>query len=242
MKSSDYSSFGTLLLVLFFLLFIQCRNGESMKSCTISGSLKGITGHLYLYEQGTTGIHIIDSVIPDREGTFTLRFEPSETGFFFLKTISDNPLVFICSPGEQFLVRGNAVWFPDSVVIEGNRETELLRDFYQYSRINQKHIDSLQALLDQHKEDSSFYILTVSLEPVFQDIWNSQRRYEQQFIREHAGTLASLLVVNYHFGVRPVLSPKSDYSDYKLVDSGLQVTYPENRHTLFFRQWLHGIR
>ena len=51
-----------------------------------------------------------------------------------------------------------------------------------------------------------------------------------------------MLVVNFHFGARPVLSLDEDYADYCVVDSGLRADYPDNKHTRFFHRWLKEVR
>ena len=90
--------------------------------------------------------------------------------------------------------------------------------------------------------EEGFYELTVMVDSLFNQIWERQRRYQKAFIREHAGDFSTLLVVNYHFGVRPVLSPKTDAEDYMRVDSGLMSNYPGNLHTIFFHKWLREVK
>ena len=73
----------------------------------------------------------------------------------------------------------------------------------------------------------------LQFDTLFRQIWEEQRAYEIKFLEEHPGSLTSLIVVNYSFGVRPVLSMDEDLAWYRKVDSSLTARFPGNRHVIY---------
>jgi hypothetical protein len=53
------------------------------------------------------------------------------------------------------------------------------------------------------------------------------------FIDNHPASLASLIVLNYAFGMSPVLSPDEDSAYYQKLDSTLSRQFPGNKHVKF---------
>ena len=193
-------------------------------------------------EQQPVELIPIDSTIVSAEEGFYFIILPSESGIYSLMFNPEQQVVFIASPGDTITVTGDLDHYPESIEVRGNEEAILLQTFYTYSNKNHRKIDSLQAIVELQQNDPDFYQLTLQLDSAFAEIWDEQRTYEKVFIRDHPGTLATLLVVNYHFGVRSILSPDIDSSDYNRVDSGLMATYPDNKHTQFFHRWLKEVK
>lgn len=229
--------------LLFSLLLITSScNRSNEKRIFISGEVEGITGTIYLLEQTTMELQKIDSAIPDEKGLFQWSAASDETSIYSCQLTPDDPVVFIAKPGDSIRIKGDLNQEPSVVRVSGNRESDLLQTFYTFSSRNLREVDSLQMLIDRNQGEPDFYELTVRVDSIFNQIWERQLEYEKKFILEHAGDFSTLLVVNYHFGVRPVLSPKTDAEDYRRVDSGLIANYPGNRHSLFFHQWLKEVK
>ncbi len=225
------------------LLFIASGCSPSQENrIIITGQIEGVLGMIYLQEQKTSGLVKIDSAIPDEKGMFHWSVLAGETSIYSLLSEPDERLVFIAKAGDSIRITGNMNQYPSLLQVAGNSESTLIQSFYAYSARNIREVDSLQLIIDIHQGDPGFYELTVMADSLFNQIWERQREYEKNFIREHAGTFSSLLVVNYHFGVRPVLSLKTDAEEYLRVDSGLMAAYPGNRHTLFFHQWIKQVK
>ncbi|NQV03137.1 MAG: DUF4369 domain-containing protein [Bacteroidia bacterium] len=234
-------SIPIICLLITLLLFSACQFDDENQFFVI-GQIEGAAGKLYLLEQKTFELQRIDSVEPADKGRFQCSVEADETSIYALRVAPGEQVVFIASPGDTIRITGNPDHYPFIFQVAGNVESELLQAFYTYSAGNLRKVDSLQLLIEMNQGESDFYELTVMVDSMFNQIWETQRQYEKAFILEHAGAFSTLLVVNYHFGVRPVLSPGTDAVDYRRVDSGLMVTYPGNRHTLFFHQWLKEIK
>jgi len=197
---------------------------------------------VYLLEQTTSELIRIDSTVPDDHGIISISTKADETGIYALRITTDHQVVFIAEPGDTVLITGNINTFPFNIQVSGNEESELLHTFYLYSAKNLREVDSIQWVIERSQGEEDFYELTLKADSSFNQIWERQKRYEIEFINENAGKFSTLLVVNYHFGVKPVLSPKEDAELYRRVDSGLMAGFPGNRHTFFFHQWLKEVR
>ncbi|MBE0647984.1 MAG: DUF4369 domain-containing protein [Bacteroidales bacterium] len=238
---SLFHYFAISLFVTSILLLSACSH-KNENRIIITGQVEGASGIIYLQEQTTFELLKIDSMIADSEGRFSLDVKTDQASIYSVRLTPDDQVVFIAQPGDSVQIEGNLNQFPSQIRASGNSETDLLQDFYDFSTGNLREVDSLQRIIELNQGEENFYELTVYTDSLFNQIWVRQRLYEKEFIRNHAGDFSTLLVVNYHFGVGPVLSPKNDKEDYKRVDSGLMANYPGNRHALFFHQWLKEAR
>lgn len=236
-------SFYRAISVLFFGTFLlySCSNSHRDR-ILVQGRIDGVTEIVYLLEQTTSELIKIDSTVPDDHGIFSISTKADETGIYALRITTDHQVVFIAAPGDTLLITGNLNAFPSNIQVSGNEESELLHTFYLYSAKNLREVDSIQRVIERSQGEEDFYELTLKADSSFNQIWERQKRYEIEFINENAGNFAILLVVNYHFGVKPVLSPKEDPESYRRVDSALMAGFPGNRHTFFFHQWLKEVK
>jgi hypothetical protein len=150
--------------------------------------------------------------------------------------------VLMLNPGDKIDLSGSARDFPDNVVVKGPKEAMLLNDFFRHTRANERQVDSLEMLLAERQDSSDYYQLTQKLDTPFRQIWDRQRSYEMTFIDNNSGSLASLVVLNYAFGMSPVLSPEEDFAWYRKLDSALFVKFPENKHVKFHHQRVENDR
>ncbi|TSA23640.1 MAG: hypothetical protein D4R67_13200 [Bacteroidetes bacterium] len=240
--TNGFSPKGAQIWMIVLLLLVTACQRQPAHLVVVQGTMEGTAGMLWLLEQKTFELQKIDSVTPDTGGTFRICIPSSGTNIFALRNTAGDQAVFIATAGDSISVSGRLDLFPPEFRVSGNKESELLQTFYDYSYGNLRKVDSLQVLIERNQGEEGFYELTVRVNSLFNQIWEAQRAYEKDFIHDHAGAFATLLVVNYHFGVRPVLSVKTDAADYRRVDSGLMAAYPGNKHTLFFHQWLKEMK
>jgi hypothetical protein len=222
---------------LSLLLFLaSCQHPAEIKTL-IKGKLTNAGGFkLTLQEMGTHEIKTVDSIIPDINGEFGFAPVVTETGFWLLKSPEGKVLVLLITAGDLVDIAGDALEFPNNLVINAPKETILLHDFFQFTHQNERLVDSLEILLAERQDSSDYYQLTQQLDTVFHKIWDNQLDYEKTFIETHSGSLASLVVLNYAFGMSPVLSPEEDFLYYAKVDSALFLKFPGNKHVKYHHQ------
>ena len=63
-----------------------------------------------------------------------------------------------------------------------------------------------------------------------------QKILERTFIKQNPGSLTSLIVLNYKFGLTPVMKMEDDFSVFLDIDSALSIHYPDNKHVIFHHQ------
>jgi hypothetical protein len=222
------------IVLILFINSCQQRHGDM---AVIEGNLSDAAGtKLTLQEMDTHEIRPIDSIVLGQSGKFDFRPVTPEPGFWLLKSETGKVLVMMLDAGDKVTLTGSAHSFPDQVFLEGPRETKLLNDFFRYTRQNELMVDLLEMLIAEHQDSSDYYQYTQKLDTIFKTIWENQRSYEMAFIDSYPGSLASLIVLNYAFGMSPVLSPEEDFGYYKKLDSALFRKFPENKHVKFHHQ------
>ena len=203
----------------------------------VKGNLPDAAGiKLILQEMDTKEIHSIDSVVPDQSGKFSFTPVIMEPGFWLIKDPTGKIIVLLVQPGDHVELSGSVRDFPDQIVMKGPEETMLLNDFFRHTRVNERRVDSLEMLLVERQDSSDYYQLTQKLDTSFRQIWESQRKYEMSYIDTHSGSLASLVVLNYAFGMSPVLGEEEDFGYYQKLDSALYKKFPKNKHVKFHHQ------
>jgi len=233
-KDNMITRFKDILMIAGLLMILgSCGEGEK-GTASIEGRFEGGADlKLKLEELDPMGTVPIDSLATGRDGSFRFAISPKEPGFYIVKTGDNRMTVVTVAPGDTVQLSCNAADFPGKVGISGPEDARLLGEFFAFSSRQKARSDSLQEVLDLHRGDSLFVALTLKADTIFKQIWNEQRAYETSFLEQHPTSFAALIVVNYSFGVRPVLSMDEDMAWYKRVDSALAARFPGNRHVVY---------
>ncbi len=226
------------LIFAFVILmaFTACHR-ESRLPATIQGRLPGGAGmKLILEEMDTHAIHPFDSITLDPAGSFTFKIPVTSAGFWTLRAPSGKILTLLLYQGNRIELAGSFIDFPDRVQVKGPEEAMRLQEFFSFTRKQEKQVDSLEMMLIAFQDQEGYYELTQKIDTLFKKIWDKQRGYEMEFIRKYPSSPASLIVLNYAFGLSPVLSPQEDLEWYMRVDSALQLTLSDNKHVKYHHQ------
>ena len=84
-----------------------------------------------------------------------------------------------------------------------------------------------------NRDSPDFYQISLRFDTLFQSLIEDQKKIEITFIKKNPVSLASLIVLNYKFGMVPVLNMDADLHIYKKLDSTLSLKYPSNKLVLF---------
>jgi hypothetical protein len=220
-------------IIIFFIM--SCSgNMKKESSFTISGQIKYTTGmKAYLQELDLQDIKTLDSVVIGPQGKFSFTYSPADQGFYLLKLQNGRLITLLLNKGENVTIKGDLKSFPRNFEVSGSRESMLLEQFYDHTTMNKEKGDSLMDVLHTHQYASDYYKITISFDTLFQGIWQDQRKFEKNFIDKNIRSLASLLVLNYTFGPRPVLSKDEDFAYYLKVDSSMMKSFPTNKHVIY---------
>lgn len=231
------------ILIAFILFqFLSCSHSDHSGS-VISGNLSAGTGiKMILEEMEPRSIRLADSLTIDEKGHFVFNFLQTEPGFWLLKEPGGKILVLLMNPGDHVDISGSFNNFPDSVTVSGAQDAMLLHQFFADTRKLEHRVDSIEMMLIEFQDSTGYYALTQKADTMLKLIWEQQRTYEHAFIRKNPGSLASLIVLNYSFGVSPVLSPAEDRDLYHMVDSALKIRYSENKHVKYHHQRMQELQ
>ena len=229
---------GFLVLI---VMFSACSRAPRPEALVMGKLVMGNDNQLLLSELEPKSVRRIDSMVPGVSGDFQFRIPLTEPGFFMLHAPSGKVLVIMLHPGDTVCLSGSFEEFPDQVRIAGSEETMWLDGFFRSTRLREKKVDSLELILVEKQDSSGFYEWTRKLDTLFKAIWEEQRAEELLFIQKHSGSLSSLIVLNYAFGLNTVLNPTDDRVWFEKLDSALNLRYPANKHVRYHHERMRGI-
>jgi hypothetical protein len=178
----------------------------------------------------------VDSVVLGADGRFSFKFPAENSGFWILQADNGKIVVLVLHPGERITITGNAKIFPDDILIDGAGEAVELHRFFTETRMAEKSIDSLEQALISHQDEEDYYDLTQDADELLRTIWAQQRTREINYIEKNPSRLSSLIVINYAFGIAPVIGMEEDFQYYLMLDSTLSAAMPANKHVQFHKQ------
>lgn len=210
---------------------------------TIRGSLTGpSTGMIKLLEMDPKTLIPVDSVIPDRNGSFTFTPEIAEPGFWALQVSSGGALIMVIHPGDRLEITGSAERFPDQLQVVGSEEAEALSRFYNESAKERYLLDITDSVLMARQYAENISGIPDSLESVFRDILLRQSRRQIDYLTRYPDYLSTILVVSYAFRMAPVMNYREYPEWYHRTDSALSRRYPGNKHVNYQHQRLRDFR
>ena len=236
-------------LLLFALIFTGCKHD----TFTISGTLEGGAGHmLWLEEIAPDGPMFIDSIPMDSKGHFKYTYKMPYRSLYNLHTTADNYIVTLPDYGEKLKVTGKYENLSLTYDITGSPESSLLWQLQQYTNDGARVLTDLvdttklyaqmlfdgkitqQQVLDKKDETDSIYRITRA----------EQVDYICRFLQENQGSLSTLIALYKPFNNRLLIDTRDPNSIdwYDLVLEGLQERYPDNPHTLHFKNTTEHLR
>ena len=223
------------------ILSFSCTEPKNKESFQISGKIENTGDRKIIFREiDVESYRNIDSVILDDIGLFRFTYSSKEEGFFVLKFSTGEQIVLLTRNGEDVFIETDLGRKPFIYTVKGSPGSSALQEFYAETEKNISKADSLRSVLMLNRESPDFYQLSLSFDTLFMKIIEEQKVIQKTFIEENHGSLASLLVLNYKFGLVPVLNIKDDFAVYQGIDSVLMKKYPSNKHVLFHHQRVLG--
>lgn len=222
-------------LVFFFVtVFISCSDSKSADedNFVINGKLYNAKEDtVYLEELTINERVVLDSVKVDKKGEFIFKYKPLQIGFYILKIDENNFVTLLIDKGETINVSADARELANSYKLEGSEGSELIRAINAKLRNNYKRVDSLQSVFEKSRYLDNFMQIKDSLDLIYFEILNDQKKYVKSFIDSNLTSLASLIALYQTFGQEPVLSEKEDFAFFEKLSTSLIKQYPNNPHS-----------
>lgn len=239
----------TIILLFFALLFVGCKND----TFTISGTIDGGAGKtLWLEELAPDGPIFIDSIHLDSKGQFKYKYKMPYRSLYNLHTTAENYIVTLPDYGEKIEIYGNWENLSVSYDIQGSYESSLLWQLQQYTNDGAKILNELidtteyyaRLFADKRVDEATVLAKKEMTDSIYHMAFEEQQEYVCRFIEENQGSLSTLIALYKPFNNRLLIDTRDpnsiDY--YDLVLEGLQERYPDNPHTLHFKNTTEHLR
>lgn len=181
---------------------------------------------------GVKNVTTLDSAVINKDGKIILSYAIDQPGFYILKFSTGGRQILVMNSGANIQIKGDLMMPTCDFIITGSNDSQLLQDFFKATSGNQQRIDSIKRVLSMHEGSDDFLRYSMTADSMFSSISANQKIIEKKFIDQNPNSLASLIVLNYAFGPKPVLTMEDDLPYYvKLMK--LFRTFPENKHVQF---------
>ena len=240
----------------FFLLFaaaILAVGCDSNDSFVLKGTLEGGAGHtLWLEELTPDGTLFVDSIPLDKNGSFKYKHSLSYRTLYNLHTTDNNYAVLLPDAGEKVFIYGSWDNLSKSYSVSGSPESILLWQLQQYTNDGGLVINELvdtTMYYQQLYHDGIIDIETLNAkknetDSIYRITFVEQQDYVCRFIEENQGSLSTLIALYKPFNNRLLIDTRDPncIEWYDMVLEGLQERYPDNPHTINFKNTVEHLR
>lgn len=238
-----------IIIACIALLAAGCKHD----TFTISGTIDGGAGKtLWLEEISPEGPLFIDSIPVDAKGHFKYTYKMPYRSLYNLHTTENNYIVTLPDYGEKLDVTGSWDNLSMTYDISGSPESVLLWQLQQYTndggkvlnelvdtseyyaRMHERGLVGADVVAAKKQETDSLYRL----------VFGEQQDYVCRFIEENQGSLATLIALYKPFNNRMLIDTRNPQCIdwYDMVLEGLEQRYPDNPHTLHFKNTTEHLR
>lgn len=217
-----------LIFLSVILILIACRREKT--NFVVSGKLAGNKGaRIFLKEMTPSELIPVDSSSLDESGNFTLKGYTNNVRFYTLYVTETNYIVLLIDAGDKILISGDAGNLYNSYTVEGSDDSREIRDLSTEQSKTVLRIQQLSKIFNDSIHSPHLSKIKDSLDAVYKEIIDSQRAFTFDFIRQNINSLASLMALYQQIGPRQyLLDPVEDFNYYTMVDSSLNILYPES--------------
>jgi len=240
----------TLIILAACILAVGCNNKDTF---LLSGTIEGGTGHtLWLEEMTPDGTLFVDSIPLDKKGNFKYRHKLPYRSLYNLHTTDNNYAVLLPDSGEKLVI--DAQWDNMSMTynVSGSPESILLWQLQQYTNDGGKVINQLvdttmyyQQLYNDGKITNDVVEAKKEVtDSIYYITFSDQQDYVCRFIEENRGSLSTLIALYKPFNNRLLIDTRDPncIDWYDMVLEGLQERYPDNPHTINFKNTVEHLR
>jgi thiol-disulfide isomerase/thioredoxin len=217
-----------LLIASMPLLLLGCRKEE--KGFTVSGKLEHNSAEwIHLKEMTSRDLIPVDSCKADSTGTFQLHGTSPESRFFAVYTRPGSYVYLLAKSGDRIILNGEEADLPGSYRVEGSEDSRLIRELTLEQNRTMERIRRLSKIFNDNLESPDFTKIKAQLDSAYQEIIESQREFTFRFIEGNLRSQASLMALYQQIGPRYyLLDPDKDFAYFSMVDSSLNLLYPES--------------
>jgi len=227
--------------VLAVFAFTGCRKNNFTITGTIEGAGKG--EHLLLREVKPGILEPVDSVIPDKSGSFVFRAETLTPSFFMLSMGSDDYLTLLAAPGEKIRVTASRRSLASPSELSGSEGTAVMADFRNQQQRVVSELEKLTKVYNDSILSMRLPLIMDSLDKKAADIVAAFREKAVTMLEDNSSSMVSVYLLNQQVvpGLQ-LFDPAKDQKIYYRVDSLLYAQYPESDLVLDLHNFVTGLR
>jgi len=220
-------------ITFIILLGYSCIREQKADRFTIKGQFSNSSGEkVVLCEMDVKEVIALDSANIGKDGKIDFSHQLDQAGFYLLMFPDGRRVILVMKRGENLLIKGDLRDPAGAFRLSGSEDSQLLESFFHATLKNKVRIDSLKRVLHNHEGSGDFLRFSMTADSMFFRISEDQKKSEKEFIDRNPQSLASLIILNYSFGPKPVLTMEEDLPYYQKLTS-LYRSYPKNKHVLF---------
>jgi peroxiredoxin len=215
------------ILLLSSALFIGCKQKGS--NIVVKGELKNaVSSYIYLQELTVQNNGQTDSILLDKSGEFKFKKKIIYPTYYALRIGHSKSVTLIAMPKERIVITGSATNLAKTYKVEGSEESQRVQIINQMLAICLDKRDSLNAVLQQFKDNPNIVNIRKTLSMNFQHYIEDQRQFTLAFIEKWPSSLASLYALYQQVDENSfVLYKDEDYKYFAKVDTLLFRAYPD---------------
>lgn len=227
--------------VLAVFAFTGCRKNSFTITGTIEGAGKG--EHLLLREVKPGILEPVDSVIPDKSGSFVFRAETLTPSFFMLSMGNDDYLTLLAAPGEKIRVTASRRSLASPSELSGSEGTAMMADFRNQQQRVVSELEKLTKVYNDSILSLRLPLIMDSLDKKAADIVAAFREKAVTMLEDNISSMVSVYLLNQQVvpGLQ-LFDPAKDQKIYYRVDSLLYAQYPESDLVLDLHNFVTGLR
>ncbi len=214
------------------LIFIlSCTAEQPEGEAQINGDFGAARGSkAYLEEIKVDRLIVLDSAAIDKEGLFSFKIIPAETGFYRLNIHSYEPILLTVDPNDKINIAIDTARSMLNYTIEGNLDSQILQAYHKKTDETRQAIDSLYGIVMASRPLPNFAGIKAEIDSAMIQLLAEHKAGTEKLIRNNPGRLSSLLLINQSFAGRRLFDINKNTYLFMMIDNALTQQMPGNSH------------
>ncbi len=225
----------------------SCNSNAGMEASTDgeeSGSISGImegAGKIWLSRMEPRNMVQLDTVFTD-EGRFGFAID-NETLAFYALEFGNGVRILVCAdPGDQIRLEGSLDEGMAKYSVEGNGESEVLRELNVKAMEVSGKIRQLNEELMGYQGQDDFLEKREELISRYTAIMKEHKAVLSGLLEDHRDHPVAIFILYAQVEMQPVFKTDEDFPLFDEVDQDLQAKYPDNPYAIFLHQQVEASR
>ncbi|QTN39010.1 AhpC/TSA family protein [Cryomorphaceae bacterium] len=209
-------------------------------SGSISGNMED-AGKIILSRMEPRNTVAVDTVFAD-EGQFTFELDNSEQAFYTLQFENGVRLLVSAEPGDQIVLEGSFEEGIPVYTVEGNEETEVLRQINQKAMETTGRIDALNETLMSYQGQDDFLEKREELVAEYVRLMDDHQAALSGLLEGHKDHPVAIFILYAQVQKQAVYKVDEDFPLFDEIDQNLQKNYPKSAHAQFLHEQVEANR